>query len=188
MLSFQMGDIMPADMTDRSDILTLIFRSDYRWLTDKLRRRISYGTMAEDIASEAFLRLAAIPELPHIREPRAMLTTLAQRVLYENWRRRDLEQAYLKALADSPQHCHPSPEELEMVMESLLAIDRALDGLSVNARKAFLLNQLDGMTYAEIAKELGVSASMVRKYVAKALTNCYLVAQDQSDPMAEHHK
>lgn len=96
MLSFQMGDIMPADMTDRSDILTLIFRSDYRWLTDKLRRRISYGTMAEDIASEAFLRLAAIPELPHIREPRAMLTTLAQRVLYENWRRRDLDRLISK--------------------------------------------------------------------------------------------
>lgn len=172
---------MPAEFTSRTDALTLIFRSDYRWLTDKLRRRISHGTGAEDIASEAFARLAAIPDLLKIREPRAMLTTLAQRILYETWRRRDLEQAYLNALASSPQHCHPSPEDQEMVIESLLAIDRALDGLSVNARKAFLFNQLDGMTYAEIAKELNVSASMVRKYVAKALTNCYLATAGQTE-------
>ncbi|WP_410012894.1 sigma-70 family RNA polymerase sigma factor [Sodalis sp. C49] len=172
---------MPGEFTNRSDVLTFIFRSDYRWLTDKLRRRISHGTGAEDIASEAFVRLAAIPELLNIREPRAMLTTLAQRVLYENWRRRDLEQAYLKALAGNPQLCHPSPEEQELVIESLLAIDRALDGLSINARKAFLFNQLDGMTYAEIAQELGVSTSMVRKYVAKALTSCYLITAGQHE-------
>lgn len=167
---------MPAENVSRSDILTLIFRSDYRWLTDKLRRRISHGADAEDIASEVFVRLATIPELLQLQQPRAMLTTLAHRVLYESWRRRDLEQAYLKVLADSPNFCYPSAEEQEIVIESLLAIDRALDGLSVNARKAFLLNQLDGMTYAEIAHELNVSVSMVRKYVAKALTNCYLAA------------
>jgi len=171
---------MPTEFTRRTDALTLIFHRDYRWLTDKLRRRISHGTGAEDIASEAFVRLAAIPELLNIREPRAMLTTLAQRVLYESWRRRDLERAYFNALASRPQFCHPSPEEQEMVVESLLTIDRALDGLSTNARKAFLFNQLDGMPYAEIAQELDVSTSMVRKYVAKALTNCYLV-------LAEHN-
>lgn len=170
---------MPAEFTSRTDALTLIFRSDYRWLTDKLRRRFSHGTGAEDIASEAFVRLAAIPDLLNLREPRAMLTTLAQRILYETWRRRDLEQAYLNALANHPQRCHPSPEEQEMVIESLLAIDRALDGLSVNARKAFLFNQLDGMTYADIAERLDVSPSMVRKYVAKALTNCYLASAGQ---------
>lgn len=176
-----MEEIMAAKLTNRTDALTLIFHSDYRWLTDKLRRRIYHGTDAEDIASEAFVRLAAIPELLNIREPRAMLTTLAQRVLYESWRRRDLERAYLNALASSPQICHPSPEEQELALESLLTIDRALDDLSTNARKAFLFNQLDGMTYAEIAKELNVSVSMVRKYVAKALTNCYLM-------LAEHNK
>ena len=174
-----MGIVMAAEISTRSELLTFIFHSDYRWLLDKLRKRISYGTGAEDIASEAFLRLAALPELQNIREPRAMLTTLAQRVLYESWRRRDLEKAYLTALASKPEHWHPSPEEQEMVLESLLAIDKALDGLSGNARQAFLLNQLDGLTYAEIAVNLGVSVSMVRKYITKALSNCYRVTETQ---------
>lgn len=66
-------------------------------------------------------------------------------------------------------------------MEALLTIDQALDGLSTKARQAFLFSQLDGMTYADIAVQLDVSASMVRKYIAKALTNCYLATQDSSD-------
>lgn len=165
---------MSAKTILSSDALTLIFHSDYKWLTEKLKRRISHGTGAEDIASEAFVRLASIPEINSIREPRAMLTTLAHRVLYESWRRRDLEKAYLTQLENRHEYYSPSPEEQEIVIETLLAIDSALDGLSLNARKAFLFNQLDGMTYAQIASELGVSVSMVRKYVASALAKCYL--------------
>lgn len=82
---------MYTEAVKKPDLLSLIFRSDYRWLTDKLRRRIAYGCEAEDVASEAFLRLASLPNLANVQEPRAMLTTLAKRVLYENWRRRDLE-------------------------------------------------------------------------------------------------
>ncbi|MCU1789085.1 sigma-70 family RNA polymerase sigma factor [Pectobacterium polaris] len=172
---------MRTEAVTKPDLLSLIFRSDYRWLTEKLRRRITYGCEAEDVASEAFLRLASLPNLANVQEPRAMLTTLAKRVLYENWRRRDLEKAYLTALASKPEFHHPSPEEQQILIEALFTIDQALDGLSTKARKAFLFSQLDGMTYAEIAEQLDVSASMVRKYIAKALTNCYLATQDDCD-------
>jgi RNA polymerase sigma-70 factor (ECF subfamily) len=60
-----------------------------------------------------------------------------------------------------------------MVLETLVAIDAMLDGLSTKARRAFLLSQLDGMTYAEIAAETGVSVSRVRQYMSQALTRCY---------------
>ena len=156
------------------DLLAIIFRSDYRWLINRLRRSIARDCEAEDIASEAFVRLAAMPNLTHVREPRAMLTTLAKRVLFENWRRRDLERAWLSALASAPEHSHPSPEDQEILLEALMAIDQALEGLSVKARQAFLYSQLDGLTYAQIAQHLGVSVSMVRKYITSALTQCYL--------------
>ncbi|MEC5318112.1 sigma-70 family RNA polymerase sigma factor [Brenneria populi subsp. brevivirga] len=168
---------MYTEASKKPDLLSLIFRSDYRWLTERLRRRIAYGCEAEDVASEAFLRLASLPDLASVQEPRAMLTTLAKRVLYENWRKRDLEKAYLTALAHKPEFHHPSPEEQQLLMEALLTIDQALEGLSIKARQAFLYSQLDGLTYAEIARKLGVSSSMVRKYIAKALTNCYLATR-----------
>lgn len=49
-----------------------------------------------------------------------------------------------------------------------------LDGLNGKTREAFLLSQLDGLTYSEIAHKLGVSISSVKKYVAKAVEHCLL--------------
>jgi RNA polymerase sigma-70 factor (ECF subfamily) len=46
--------------------------------------------------------------------------------------------------------------------------------LSPRARQAFLLAQLDGMAYADIAVELGVSERMVKKYMAQAMLQCAL--------------
>ena len=41
--------------------------------------------------------------------------------------------------------------------------------LPPNARRALLMSRIDGMTFAEIAAVLGVSESMVAKYIAQAL-------------------
>lgn len=172
---------MSSELIARSNMLSLIFHSDYQWLTRKLRKRIASGHDAEDVASEAFVRLAAMPELLNINEPRAMLTTLAQRVLYESWRRRDLERAYLEALADTPERYHPSAEQVQQILDALLMVDKALQGLSSKARQAFLYSQLDGLTYAEIAEILGVSFGMVRKYISTALTQCYVIAEHLPD-------
>jgi RNA polymerase sigma-70 factor (ECF subfamily) len=161
----------------KPDLLTEIFRSDYRWLVERLRYRLGCRYNAEDVASESFLQLSTLSALEGVLEPRAMLTTIANRVLYEVSRRKTLEKAYLLALASAPENVHPSPEEQHLLLESLLAIDKALEALSSKARQAFLHSQLDGMTYAQIAVKLGVSASMVRQYMTKALTQCYLVAE-----------
>jgi RNA polymerase sigma-70 factor (ECF subfamily) len=149
--------------------LEILFREHYAWLKDRLRRHTESVHGAEDVASEAFLELAQHRALDAVLEPRALLTTIARRVLFESWRRRDLERAYLQALAHAPQATHPSPEERALAIEALVAIDAALDALPPKARRAFLHSQFDDMTYAQIARELAVSASMVRQYMARAL-------------------
>ena len=93
-------------------------------------------------------------------------------MLFQFWRRRDLEQAYLQALAHLPETLAPSPEERALLLEALEAVARALDGLPAKARRAFLMSQLDAMTYAEIGQKLGVSASMVRQYMAQGWRAC----------------
>ena len=59
-----------------------------------------------------------------------------------------------------------------LAVDELLRIDAALERVSARAREAFILSQFEEMGYAEIAQRLGVSVSMVRKYVAQALTAC----------------
>jgi RNA polymerase sigma-70 factor (ECF subfamily) len=46
------------------------------------------------------------------------------------------------------------------------------------ARQAFLLAQLDGLTYAQIAGQLDVSERMVKKYMAQAMLQCMLCMDD----------
>ncbi|BES85206.1 RNA polymerase sigma factor [Pectobacterium araliae] len=167
-------------ITLEPDILSQLFRGNYQWLVKRLSYTLKCRHNAEDIASETFLRLSINYNLVELREPRAMLTTISNHLVYEVWRRRDLEQAYMTALASRPEIVHPSPEEQQQIMESLILIDKALSGLSDKARDAFFCSQLDGMTYTQIAERLQVSVSMVRKYMAKALTQCYLVIAEHT--------
>jgi len=60
------------------------------------------------------------------------------------------------------------------LIETLLEVDRLLDGLSAKAKAAFLYHQLDGLTYAQIAERLQVSVSRVQQYMADAFKRCYL--------------
>ncbi|MCA8075581.1 sigma-70 family RNA polymerase sigma factor [Burkholderia cepacia] len=145
----------------------------HAWLRGWLSRRLGCAHRAADLAHDTFMRLLARDEPIGADEPRAFLTTVAQRVLSNHWRRELIERAYLDALAQRPEAYAPSPEERAVVLETLLEIDRLLDGLPLAAKRAFLLAQLDGLTQAEIARELGVSLATVKRYLVKAGTQCF---------------
>jgi len=150
------------------------FRTSYNWLKSKLQRRVGSHADAEDLASSSFVELAGVEDLSKGREPRALLTVIAQRLTFEMWRRRDLERAYLDSLAHQDEPLAPSAEKLVEISQALLAVDQALNGLSAKAKSAFIFSEIDGLTHAEIAARLGVSVSMVRKYISQALIRCYL--------------
>ena len=51
-----------------------------------------------------------------------------------------------------------------------------LDGLPAKARTAFLMAQLDGMTYRQIADAMRITDRTVRRYMAQAFEQCLLLA------------
>ena len=63
-------------------------------------------------------------------------------------------------------------------MEKSRELDRMLDGLGVKAKTAFLMSQVQGLTYPQIAEQLQVSASSVTKYMARATERCLLYFVD----------
>lgn len=138
-----------------SQSLTHLYQQHHGWLRGWLQRRLGHAGDAADFAHDTYLRvIESRTALADIREPRAFLTTVAQRVMVSHFRRREVERAYLEALAQMPEDLAPSPEERAIVLETLLEIDRILDGLPPKVRQAFLWAQLDGMPYAEIAQRL----------------------------------
>ncbi len=151
----------------------VLYNDHHHWLTGWLRRKLGCPESAADLAQDTFIRVLTAREAPTLIEPRAFLTTVAKRVLFNFYRRQDLERAYLDALAQMPEHVAPSEEERAIILQTLLELDQLLDGLPVQVKRAFLLAQLDGLTYAQIGAELGISIATVKRHLNKAAMRCY---------------
>ncbi|MGB3434464.1 sigma-70 family RNA polymerase sigma factor [Achromobacter sp.] len=156
----------------RNARLSCIYKDDHSWLERRLRDGLRNREDAQDVASETFAQLLQAPALHQLNEPRAMLITIARRITWRLWRRRELEKTWLDMLRSQPEAVEPSAESRVQTLQALQALDAIVDGLSAKARMAFLYSQLDGMTHAEIAGRLKVSPTMVRKYIAQALRRC----------------
>ncbi len=169
--------LAPNIVSEPSPTLSVevLYGDHHDWLRGWLNRRLGNASDAADLAHDTFVRILAGRQarLAELREPRAWLTTIARGLLVDQYRRRELEQAWLAALASQPVATAPSPEERRLVLDALLEVDRMLDGLSAKTRAAWLLSRLDGLAHAEIAEQLGVSVPRVRQLLASAARRCY---------------
>jgi len=156
-----------------------LYQNHHYWLVDWIHRHVSEKGDAEDLAQSTFLRLLNRPEIPTISKPRAFLKTVAGGLVSNFYRRKDLEKAYLEALAAQPELVSPSPEQVHQTLETLVQVSLLLEGLPEKVKKAFLMAQLDGMKYNEIAEQLCVSVSSVKKYMFKATRHCLQIQLDE---------
>lgn len=149
-----------------------LYGNHHHWLTSWLTKKTGCKHQADDLTQDTFVKLLSNADKVEIIEPRAYLTTIANRLMVNHFKRRVIEQAYLQALANLPNNTTPSPEVLSIAIEALVNIDNMLDGLPEKVRIAFLMCQLEGLSHAEIADRLSVSVSSVRKYITSALMHC----------------
>ena len=166
--------VSPAADPQSPFSLSQLYGQHHPWLLRWLRGKLSCTDHAADLAQDTFVKLLATPGEPafNLREPRAYLTTVARRLLIDHYRRQSLEQAWLATLAQLPAPTAPSAEERLLILETLHQIDAMLDGLGVKVRTAFLLSQLEGMAYADIAARLQVSERTVKRYMAQGFELC----------------
>jgi len=166
-----------VDLNHQHAVHTL-YENHHSWLCGWLRQRLGCIDNAADLAQDTFIRVMTQRKTPELREPRAYLSTVARSLMIDMFRRRALEQAYLETLALNPEPMDISPETRTLIIETLIEIDRLLDGLGERTREIFLLAQLDGLSYVEIGRRLKVSVTTVKKHAVRALTHCLLLVED----------
>lgn len=154
-----------------------LYQQHHRWLEAWLRHKVDSIDNASDIAQDTFLRILRLRDqqsLLTLQEPRAYLRTVAKHVLINFYERQTLERAYQEALAQLPEPQMPSPEHRMIIFEALQEIDAMLDRLPEKVRRAFLLAQLEGMSYLQIAEVMAISERTVKRYMTSAFEQCLL--------------
>lgn len=152
-----------------------IYLNNYQWLVSRLCKKLSCPQKAADLAQDTFTRILTSRHHLYLNEAKSLLTTVSKGILVDYYRRQTIEDAYLEAMLNLPELEFPSPENRAIILETLCEIDRMLDGLSQKSRHIFLLSQLDGLTYPQIAKQLNVSLSSVQKHMTQTYLACYTV-------------
>lgn len=159
-------------------IVHMLYQEHHAWLRAWINKKLGCPFGAADLAQDTFVNVLLKSDMPVLQEPRAYLSRIAHGLMVDHVRRRDLERAYLEALAHIAPAESGSPEARALMLELLMRLDAMLDGLPVKVRTAFLLAQLEGLGYAEIAERLGVTTRTVGTYMATAMLQCMVLCQD----------
>jgi RNA polymerase sigma-70 factor (ECF subfamily) len=165
----------PVPATPAHDAIHTLYVDHHRWLLGFLRRRLGGSDHAADLAHDTFERIIGVDPQPILAQPRAYLTTVAKRLLFRHHRRSVIEAAYLDVLAARGEPCEPSVESRLIVVETLVELCRLIDGLDARTRAIFLLAQLEGLSYPEVARQTGHTLDVVKKAMSKALQRCFSV-------------
>lgn len=155
---------------------TQVFARREGWLLGYFRKRLAQPADARDMVQEVYLRILHTDRrrAAAIADPEAYLFTVAANLVKEEGvlRRR-------RALHVEVNGIFPELEANEDTAEDLLErehrerrLAEALQRLPPRHRAVMLMQHRDHMSYADIAKRLGVSTHMVKKYVVKALALC----------------
>jgi RNA polymerase sigma factor (sigma-70 family) len=147
---------------------------EVRLLVLKLRRLLrSRGRSiddTEDLIQEAFLRLQVYCRDKDVAQTEAFLVRTALNLSIDQHRRATTA-ALVPGALDRMQLIDPSPspDVVCAAQERLQHMRLGLANLSPRQREVFLLNRVEGFSFAQIAQQLGLSMSMVEKHAAKAI-------------------
>lgn len=139
--------------------------------------RIAPPDEIEDIVQETYVRACQIKLDSEIKEPRALMVTIAKNLAFDHLKRADRrltvqfeDGAGVEHIEDNASGADPlrrivSNEEFAFFCEAVRL-------LPAQCRKVFVLKKVYGYSQREISKKLNISESTVEKHVAKGMRQC----------------
>ncbi|MFW1666177.1 MULTISPECIES: sigma-70 family RNA polymerase sigma factor [Acinetobacter] len=154
-----------------------LYREHQSWLYAWLCKKMSNHCDAADLTQDTFVKIMSRYADYYYYEPRALLTTIAKSLMFNLYRRKKIEQAYLSALADAyPEHSI-SLEEQMLWIETLCELCDIIDALLERQKQVFMRSQLQGLNYAQIAQQLNISISTIKRDLTHAMAACFMAME-----------
>lgn len=152
-----------------------LFRLYHRELVRFVARIVGSPETAEEIAQDTYLRVSQRgPHAAAIDHPKTYLFSAARNAALDHTARTRTEWSHRgdNAASETIAAPDPLPDAVAHHRLRLNSMADALNELPPACRRAFILNKLHGRNHAAIARDLGVSVSMVEKHIVRALTHC----------------
>jgi len=140
-----------------------------------LSRRTASAEQAADLVQEMFLRLIERDSAAEeIRHPRGYLYRSAKNIAAESWRSSSpkTEVVDVAGLQAEEEPSSPSPETLLHQQQTNALLLAAIENLPPRCREVFMLHKFEGLTYNQIAAQLGITTSAVEKQMMRAMQAC----------------
>ncbi len=149
-----------------------------------LVRRLRTGQDSADLAQEVYLRLLRLEKNELVNQPQAYIYTIASHVASQFRLRAErggvvFDSEIAKAVLERPRHV--ATDELLDRLDSERQVEQLLQLLPPTHRAVFVLCKRDGLSYAEIAAQLSLSAHTVKKYVQEATVRIRTQAWSQKE-------
>ncbi len=144
------------------------FKAVFSRVRSALRRRGASHHDAEDWAQEAWLRMSRHLDGRPVPNPEAYLIRTAINIGIDEYRARSThgEETVLDdvVVADAA----PGVDAELLGKERLERMRQCLERMPERTRAIFLAHRVDGLTYADLGREYGVSGTVIAKHVEKA--------------------
>lgn len=148
------------------DPLVIYIRTQFR----------SCPQQAEDIAQNAFEKIAAKKNLGRITNIKAFLWRTAYNIAISGIRSKGVAakyQAETKRLFSCDEEYSLTPERVLEAREQVEIAKDVLRRMPEQRRRAFILTRIEGLSHDEASKRLGISRPAVSKHVARATADLY---------------
>jgi RNA polymerase sigma-70 factor (family 1) len=144
-----------------------IFNRHYEYIRNYLFYLSGDIKLAEDLVQDVFLQLWETRNNVKDETVGSYLFTIARNCFLKSRRKQKYD---LKFRSTYFEHFeHESPEFLLEMKDFDEKLQSSIAGLPEKCRIIFLMHRIDGISYREIAENLGVSIKAVEKQMSKAL-------------------
>lgn len=141
-------------------------------LTERLRRfvrsRVANRHDAEDVIQDAYVRVLRYSAEHVVESEERLLFSTARNLAVDSRRRRKVREKNVADCAVLAPEDSPASDEVIHARQRLMQVEAAIAALPPRCREVFLMHRIDGLTYVQIARSIGISVSAVEKHIARA--------------------
>jgi len=168
----------PAVLERHAELEQLLSENSESQLINYVCSWVHSRADAKDIVQEAYYRIfRRRGDLAAVSHLRGYLYRTARNIALDWIRERIVREAFVEEQPLRAASAAPSSEQVLLAKEELETIHSAIEALPPKSKLAFLMIRVDGATYEEVAKKLGIKTHSARRLVERAVG--YLLAAKQ---------